>query len=78
MQTNQIVYCTYHQCYVRIIDLNEGSPSKQILCQFQDNRTQSIPAHWLEEIDKTIESELNANACNDDDLWNQAKENNHG
>lgn len=47
MLVNQKVWCTHHNCFVVILDLNEGSPADKILCQFEDGRSQSIPRVYL-------------------------------
>lgn len=43
------MWCTYHDCYVTICDLNEGSPSGKIGCRFKNGQHQYIPAIYLVE-----------------------------
>lgn len=47
MLVNEKVWCSHHSCLVTILDLNEGSPTGKIKCQFADGRTQSIPEIYL-------------------------------
>jgi hypothetical protein len=57
---NAILYCTYHNCSVLVIDTDEdiaNSPHNSVLCLFEDGRTQSIPIAYL-----TIVTESNTDA----------------
>lgn len=54
MLVNEKVWCSHHNCLVTILDLNEGSPTGKIRCQFEDGRTQSIPKTYLLSLKKQV------------------------